>query len=250
MGDEHLELVAKCFREHVSSSRLQAGQVLGLCNSQQGPLATLGFEIVRDEVWSSRLQVSEISQLAGCRCRFLGSEIATWALTKLDDRKAANAKNVIDFFDSSLVPVRRAATHWLGQSGTTVQKDPELWAMLLESPYPDIRTALVNWLDRIVGPGELGQGNDASSVLVLCATVILQIHSGGRSKLKAIDRLAGWVCEDPVLLPKVLPILSIAIRSIRGPEMRQALCAVLEISSRFPDQKSAIESMIPELEVA
>ncbi|MFZ2281008.1 MAG: hypothetical protein WAW39_24630, partial [Prosthecobacter sp.] len=46
---------------------------------------------------------------------------------------------------------------------------------------------------------------------------------------------------------KLLPVLAATVRSIRGPEARAALAAVMSLLARRPELESAIAAALPEL---
>ena len=49
------------------------------------------------------------------------------------------------------------------------------------------------------------------------------------------------------LFARVLPVLTVAVRSIRKPEMRAGLAALARIATQRPDLEPAIARALPEL---
>ena len=82
----------------------------------------------------------------------------------------------------------------------------------------------------------------------LWAAVILGVHRGGRTKLKAIRQIANAIAADPRRAQSLLPVLRVALRSIRRPERRQALSAVATMARRNPELSQAIADELPELQ--
>jgi hypothetical protein len=75
------------------------------------------------------------------------------------------------------------------------------------------------------------------------------VHRGGRQKLKAIHQMTKALEKHPDHAEALLPVLSLALRSIRGPEMREALAAVAQLSTTNEGLKTAIQNHLPEVEM-
>src|SRR5207253_7084321 len=109
----------------------------------------------------------------------------------------------------------------------------DLWQKLLESPYDDVRLLLIAELeDRVTGRETALSGSaplDATQLRLLWATVLLNIHRGSRAKPIALAQLARRLEQKPEEAGVLLPILAVALRSIRGPEWRAGLAAVVQL---------------------
>jgi hypothetical protein len=81
------------------------------------------------------------------------------------------------------------------------------------------------------------------------ATVLLGIARGSRAKRKALSQVASAVARSPEKADDLLPILAIALRSVRAPERRAALTAVAVAAARSPSLQSAIASKLPEIRI-
>ena len=61
---------------------------------------------------------------------------------------------------------------------------------------------------------------------------------------KLLDRVGG-----PETLPTLLPILTIAIRSVRAPEARHGLAAIVSAIEQIPQSAKAVQQQLPELQL-
>ena len=52
---------------------------------------------------------------------------------------------------------------------------------------------------------------------------------------------------EPDTLPALLPVLAVAIRSVRAPEARHGLAAIVAAVERVPALESAVVATFPEL---
>jgi hypothetical protein len=79
--------------------------------------------------------------------------------------------------------------------------------------------------------------------------VLLGIHRGGRSKLTALRHISDAVARDPHNAAALLPVLAVAIRSVRLPEARTGLAAVLGAVERAPALAGDVARFLPELQL-
>ena len=76
------------------------------------------------------------------------------------------------------------------------------------------------------------------------------MHRGGRQKLKSTQQIAAAVIDDPQLANELLPVLTVAVRSIRESESRAGLAAVVRIAEARPELVECVESLLPELKLS
>jgi hypothetical protein len=87
----------------------------------------------------------------------------------------------------------------------------------------------------------------ADSLRQVWATVLLSIHSGGRAKQRVVRHIAERIVGRPQEAEGLLPLLGIALRSVRAPERRAGLAALSRAAFRTPELRSAIARKLPEL---
>jgi hypothetical protein len=235
-------LAALCaaFEKHVTGERLTFPQVLELACAQPVPVARLGFRLLQDRT-SSSAEKPLLGGLAAARCPAVAGEITTWALAWLGTPKNYELEAVSRFFDSLLRETRTAAWAWLVADQSTGYRDAALWSRLAESPFDDLRLKLVDHLAlRTKRP-------EADQLAPVWCAVLLGVHRGGRQKAKAVQQLAEAIAAEPARAGALLPVLAVAIRSVRGPEMRAGLAAVMTLVAQRPELAADVRKQLPEL---
>ena len=125
--------------------------------------------------------------------------------------------------------------------------DPDLWSRLFETPYDDVRLRLVDELrKRSVGTDKpLAIRNQ--DFAPLWASVLLGVHRGGRAKRHALRQISQTVAAQPEKAEHLMPVLSVAIRSVRPAEARIGLSAILSAVTVRPELEPILAKAIPEL---
>jgi hypothetical protein len=116
----------------------------------------------------------------------------------------------------------------------------------LETPFDDLRLALIDELQRKATL----PGVNATDLSPVWATVLLGVHRGGRQKNKATGQLADAMIRRPELTPELLPVLAVAVRSIRPPEMQAGLAAISRLLEHCPEVTPLVTRQLPELTLA
>src|SRR5262249_4541378 len=139
---------------------------------------------------------------------------------------------VLEYLDSRHADVRADGWTWL-QEEARARDHVELWRKLLESPYDDVRLKLIAELEKRANqPGrELTDRGALSPDLVrfVWAAVLLNIHRGNRAKPSVLRQVVRRLEKRPDDADALLPILSVALRSLRGPEWRAGLAGVVQL---------------------
>ena len=266
-----LPIVCAAMKKYVSAARLDTPQLIQLTSVRPVPVAEFGFGLLRTRHIERPLSIAELTSLSRVRCEAMASEITTWALG-LCDSDLYQTNDVIEFFDSMSESMRDASMTWLEQRASRGHNDPALWARLIETPFDEVRLRVVDCLHRRSNfPSE-----ETDSLAPIWCAVILGVHRGGRTKLKAIQQiqavLSGNVHDrwpgleiagskprsffystpqprtgHPTHADRLLPVLAVAMRSLRMPERRAALAAVASLVQQNPELKSDIQRLLPEL---
>jgi hypothetical protein len=134
--------------------------------------------------------------------------------------------------------------NWLQNSDSPGFNDPLLWSRLIETPFDGVKIQLIELLNR----RETRPADESDQFASVWVSVILGVHRGGRTKPKAINQLANQIIRKPSETDSLLPVLAVAIRSTRSPEMRNALSAVVRLARSSPELLPKIQALIPELE--
>jgi hypothetical protein len=238
-----LALICDAMRRHVTADRLDNDQLIELACARPVPVAQMGLAMLQSRHSHRPLSPVLIARLAACNCEALSREIGIWALQVIGTPELYELNCVTEFFDTLQLPMRTAAMDWLQEKTSPGFNDPALWARLIETPFDDVRLRLVENLEtRAALPGR-----DGGDLAPLWTAVILGVHRGGRTKLKAIRQLAQAIANNVRRIDALLPVLSVALRSLRKPERRQALSAITTMTSRNSELAEAIANGLPEL---
>ncbi len=240
-----LEIIARLMMQHVRADQLTLEQMVDLANAAPVPVARLGLSFLQSRRIESAGERLTISRLSAARSAGVAGEITTWALSILGAAEHYDVEAVSRFFDSLLEPARSAAWAWLSAESAGYN-DPALWSRLIETPYDDVRFAVVKELQR----RSTLPGASIDQITFVWTSVLLGIHRGGRAKLAALKQISLAIADDPAQAELLLPVLAVAIRSVRLPEVRSGLSAIVAAVEDHPTLADAIRKHLPELELS
>ena len=81
------------------------------------------------------------------------------------------------------------------------------------------------------------------------ASVLLNVQRGGRTKPVVVGQLVRRLERRPDEARALLPILAVALRSVRGPEWRAGLAGVVALAERNPEVRPLVAEVFPELKM-
>lgn len=239
-----LDVICTAMRSHIKESELNRQQLIDLTCAKSGPISLMGIEWLKTSHQQNKMKPAELCLLAGSQCLATTKQVFEFALKEIDESGEYLVEHVIDFFDTAQPIGRLAATEWLRTNTGPAFQDPKLWARLSESPYDDVQNQLVEILGKRARFPELEPGG----MVPVWVSVLLNIHRGGRGKPKAIKQVANQILANPEDADSLIPVLALAVRSIRGPEMRHGLAALARLAESSNDLKDLIRQQFPELE--
>ncbi len=242
---EALAAVCAVFVRHVAPERLTLAQSVELACARPVPVARLGLQFLQGRVIATPDERAAIVGVADTRCGAVAGALTTWALGILGQANVYQVDQVVRFFDSLRAEAREAAWAWLTADGSVGQSDPVLWSRLIETPFDDLRLRLVDFLERDVE--RRSRPGAADPLRLLWTSVLLGVHRGGRQKAKAVRQVGEAIASDPGCTEALLPVLAVAVRSVRGPEARAGLSAVMSALAARPELSAAIHRFLPEL---
>lgn len=243
-NEEALQRVCDAFAKQVSGDRLDLTQRVELACVRPVPVARLGQRYLTERKIVSAGEREQISELANAKCSAVAGELAAWALSILGARENYDVNQVIRFFDSLLPETRAAAWTWLLADSPGLG-DAVLWSRLAETPYDDLRLRVVDFLQRQTSI----PGADATQLENIWRSVLLGVHRGGRQKSKAVQQIARAILENPARAEALLPVLAVAVRSVRGPESRAGLASVVGLVEQLPQLSETVRRILPELRI-
>jgi hypothetical protein len=245
-----LDLICQLMAKHVRPEQISFAEVVQLAASRPVPVAQLGVRWLQMKKPQNEEECRALLGLAEAQAEPVRPEIVHWARRLLSDVPYFRSEWVLDFLDSRHEDVRTEGWQWL-QEEPRARDEVELWRRLLESPYDDVRLKLVVDLEqRIAKTGQaLTERVALNPVLVrfLWAAVLLNIHRGNRHKPAVIRQLVRRLEQRPEEASELLPILSVALRSLRGPEWRAGLAGVVQAVSQRPELAADVRTLFPEL---
>ncbi len=239
---EALALLCAMVAKAVSPDRLSLAQCVQLACAKTGPVADLGLAWARRKPVGDAAALTVALGLARAGVEHVRAEASAWLAEVLGTAPFATPEHVRELLDARF-PEPRAVAFALIETDPRFRESTVLWAALAESPYDDARAVLVKHL------GERQQSFGPETLRHVWATSLLAVHRGGRAKRGALNQIADRIARTPTEAESLLPLLAIALRSVRAPERRTALAAVARAALREPALRGAIARALPEIAV-
>jgi hypothetical protein len=247
-----LEILCDLIARRLRPERATLEQAVQLASARPLPVARLGFSWLRTRTPQGEADCQTLLGLVDAEAELLRPELMRWLRGVLSASPFFRPEWVLDYLDSRQRDVRAEGWRWLREE-PRARDQVDLWQKLLESPHDDVRLLLIAELeDRITGRETALSGAtplDPTRLRLLWATVLLNIHRGSRAKPIALAQLARRLEQKPEEAGALLPILAVALRSIRGPEWRAGLAAVIQLVERRPELGEVVSKEFPELEL-
>jgi hypothetical protein len=222
-----LDVVCELIGRTVSGEKLSLFEAVRFAKMRATPVAKLGQQWLRGKVPTSSAQIEAVT-LSGVE-----SFKPDW---------------VMEFLDSRHEDVRTVGLEWL-DTEPRAKDAPSVWQRMLESPYDNIRLPMVDRLETIRAAGADDDIYRPELVRLLWATVLLNVHRGGRQKGIVVRQICERLTRKPDESKHLLPILAVAVRSTRGIEFRTGLTAVVRLQEQKPELTGAIGKAFPELTI-
>lgn len=237
-----LGIVCDLVAKHVSPSRLSLADAVALGCQRPAPVAELGLQWAKTKKIAGEADLVTLLGFAKAEAPNVRDQAMAWVTDVLERSLESRPLHVRDLLDARHGDVR-------GRAIALMARDPRfrdaavLWSALAESPYEDVRAFLVRHVEArgaAVAPGSLRH---------VWASVLLGIHRGSRDKRRALSQIAAAVAKSPENADDLLPLLGIALRSVRPPERRAALAAVARAACQSPALTSALGRALPEVRI-
>jgi hypothetical protein len=228
---------------HLDPARLSFAERVALALARHAPVASLGIEWV---VERGAREIADAGALAlAMRLRdapvpAVRERAAAWLASILRVSPLATAEHVRDLLDSQYREVRAEGLGLLHE-GSRFARDLSLAAALAESPYDDVRAWLVARLS------EWEREVEVATLRHVWASAMLSVHRGGRVKLATLAQISDRLAARPEEADVLVPIVAVALRSVRPAERRAALAAVASAVRRAPGLAEPFARLVPEL---
>ncbi len=250
---ETLEIVCDLLRARLAPEQIALAQAAHLAGQRPVPVARLGLAWLQSKSPGTSEERSALLALVDAESVPVRPEIVRWLRGVLGAAADFQVDWVLEYLDSRHADVRAEGWAWL-LAEPRAAEDVAVWQRLLESPYDDVRLRLVAVLEGLLADRpalSLERGRlDAGLVRLLWATVLLNIHRGGRSKPAVVGQVVRRLVRCPEEAPHLLPLLAVALRSVRGPEWRAGLAGLVGAVEHNPALRPLVERAFPELKFA
>jgi hypothetical protein len=247
---ETFPILCELYEAKLPLDRVPTDLAVRLAGSRPLPLARLGFRWLQAKPTTSAAECAALLGLLKAQSEPLRPELVRWLRGVLSASAHFRPEWVLDYLDCRHENVRAEGWHWLREE-PRARDQVDIWRKLLESPYDDVRLEIIAELEKRVARPTSADAEklDPELLRFLWASVLLNIHRGGRSKPRVVQQMVRRLERHPAEAPQVLPILAVALRSLRGPEWRAGLTAIVQLVSRNPELAPLVGQMFPELKV-
>ena len=242
-----LDRICTMVERNVKPEQVTFASAVRLAMQRPVPLARLGFAFLKGKKPRSPEELAAVFNLRNAEAEPLRADLVKWACEALSGRADFDPLWVLEFLDSRFEEVREIGWEWL-QIEPRARDAIQVWQRLLESPYDNIRLRLVGMLeDRAKEPAGLTKFSP-ERVRFLWATVLLNVHRGSRAKPFVVRQIIDRLTDHPDEAGDLLPMVAVALRSVRGPEFRVGLAGVAGFVAKNPTRKPLVEAVFPELQ--
>ena len=244
-----LEIICETMNSHVVPDRLSLEETVSLATATQVPVSRLGIDWLKARKIVSEADREVLSNTCNTKCVATATELTTYILSQIGTPTNYNRDQVLGFFDSLTIGCREGAWNWLKQSHSPGWDDVSLWTRLLETPYDDLRLSLIDTLDQRSKLFSSAKEHSKEHLIHLWCSVLSGVHRGSRQKLRAIKQMKEKLKREPQLGSELIPVLVLAVRSIRAPESTSALSALVELANENESLREHIQQSLPELKL-
>ncbi|WP_437592832.1 hypothetical protein [Sorangium sp. So ce1000] len=235
-----LAFVCEAVVEHVSPARLSLAECVALACARAAPVAELGLRWAKTKPVETAADLDTLARLATAGAPRVREEAVAWLVEALGRSPHGRAEHVRDLFDSRHEDVRARALA-LFEADARFRDDTGLWAALAETPHEGARAFLIRHL------AARKAAFSPEALRHVWASALLAVHGGARDKRAVVRQIADRVVARPGEADALLPLLGVALRSVRPPERRAALGALARAAFRAPALRDAIARRLPEL---
>jgi hypothetical protein len=237
---EKLRHLSDLLARRLDPARVATADAIRLAAHRSKPVAELGLSLLKRKSLVEA-DVTALLQLAQAESDAVRPELTRWLRTTLEGFGPVRGEWVLEFLDSKHADMRADGWGWLTVSPAF--DDVTVWHRLMESPYDDVRGPMVEELIR------RADGADPDTIRLLWATVLLNVARGGRHKPGVVGQIVSRIVSHANEADRLLLLLAVAVRSLRGPEFRAGLAGVVGLAEKRPELLPVIRAKFPELEL-
>ena len=234
-------IVARVVAQHVSPGRLSLEQCIALACARTAPVARLGLSWAREKPVAGDADLRAIAKITRAGVASVRAEGTQWVASIVTTHAAATPEHLRDLCDAPHADAREHALAAVEQ--TPKLAPPALWFALTESPYPDVRDVVI---------GNATRWRDAAAPNTLrhvWSSAMLAVHRGSAAKRRVARQIAERIASHPAEAEQLLPLLGVALRSVRPPERATALAALVRALRHRPELRALGARLVPELAI-
>ncbi|MDB5310562.1 MAG: hypothetical protein JWO38_4764 [Gemmataceae bacterium] len=246
---EVLDRLCALVAQLVKPEQVSFSDAVRLAMARPIPLAKLGQALLTPKHPTSDDEVRAVFGLREAEAEPLRDGLVKWACDVLGRQPGFKPEWVLEFLDNRHEDVREQGWTWL-QTDERARESATVWQRLLESPYDNVRLRLVAMLEDRAKERDGLDSFSPGLVQFLWASVLLNIHRGGRAKPFVVRQIMDRLGRKPDEAADLLPIVAVALRSVRGPEFRAGLAGLAGFVTRYPQHRPLVERGFPELQLA
>jgi len=240
LGAENLEvLAAVCDRaaSAVNGAELSLAQCVELALSPAAPLAALGLFWAKDKPVTSEVDLRHILRLAGAKVASVRRDAAVYVARQLRALAFVRPEQVRDLCDAQFADVRGQG---LLVATERFPQELALWSSLCESPYADVRSAVVSRAKdfRAAAP---------QSMAHLFGTVLLTLQGAAKDKRRVARELVLRVGAQPSEAEVLLPLLRTLLGSVQPVDRVLALTTLARTALQHESVRGLVAARFPEL---
>jgi hypothetical protein len=241
-GDDlnRLQRLSTLLARRLDPERVSLENAIKLAVYRSKPVAELGLALLKRRSLKG-VDAAVLLPLVQAESVAVRPDVVKWLRSVLERSGQVRGEWLTEFLDSKHADVRAVGWAWLTES--PLKDDPAVWHRLIESPYDDIRGPLIEAL------AQRADGASADAVRLLWATVLLNVARGGRHKPGVVARVIARMMTHPDEVESLMPLLAVAVRSLRGPEFRTGLAGVVALVEHKPELLPVVRQRFPELVV-
>lgn len=235
---ERVARYADLLTRRIDRTLVSLEDLMRLSSHRFQPVAEFGFQLLGEKSFA-RANVPALLTLTQAECENLRPKLCDWLWAQLNQFAPVEADWVLEFLDCKHADVRQFG--WSRFVELPIHKDITIWQQLIETPYADVRELLAGML------AEVAKVTDTATLAFMWATALSAIHRGGRQKPGIVHQIVARIAQDPADAESLLPLLALAVRSLRGPEFRAGLSGLMTLCENKPELAPLIRRQFPEL---
>ena len=250
-----LDIVCKLVMKTLTADAVSLRDAMDLACSRSVPVAELGMAWLESKESHSDQDFQDLLLSLDAESEHIRPKLVDQVRRKLDRVESKRSQWILEYLDSRFPDVRDVGWTWL-QERNEVARDYHLWQRLIETPYDDLRLRVIGLLQYESLPkfSKSSQSMlvDAKSlspegIRFLWATALLNIHRGGKQKPGIVKAMIGRLHVHREEANDLLPILAVALRSVRATEWRAGLVGLVTWIEKNPEVSDMVQSHFPEL---